>query len=482
MRSAMANSQNRPAMTKATPTAAEPMSLTWPICGSWSVVSRSASFSIAVLSNSTTSTRTTTAISSTRRIVVAPTSQAIGSESASAASSSRTACSERMAKARPLRVLMVARQNRSNSKSRRDRHRLHLAAAFLLEQFRDQESHVDRLLGVEAGIADRVIAIVEILIGDGARAAGAFGDVLPGHFQVHATGMRSLRRVDGEERLHLRQYPVERTGLVTAVRSDGVAVHRIARPDHHMTFALNGADQLRQMIADLVRPEAVDQRQASGLVVGIEHLDQSQQFVRLERGPAFQTDRILDAAEIFDMAVIELPGTVTDPDHVTRCRVPVAGRGIDPRESLLVAEQQRLVAGIDIGGAQLGVAFQIETAGPHEIQRVRNAVRQLLVTAGVLGILQETKHPLMHAAKIGEAAGRKCAQQIQRRRRLAIRHQLALRIGGARPRRERDIVDDVAAVARQFDVADLLRRRRARFCKLSGDAADLYHRQRAGIG
>src|SRR5712664_1872135 len=228
MRSARANSQNRPAMTSATPTAAEPMSLTRPICGSCSVVRRSASFSIAVLSSSTTSTRTTTAISSTRRMVVAPISHANGKASASATSSSRTACSERMAKARPLRVLMVARQNRSNSKSRRDRHRLHLAAAFVFEQFRDQESHIDRLLGVEAGIADRVIAIVEILIGDGARAAGAFGDVLPGHFQVHATGMRSLRRVDSEERLHLRQYPVERTGLVTAVRSDGVAMHRIA--------------------------------------------------------------------------------------------------------------------------------------------------------------------------------------------------------------------------------------------------------------
>src|ERR1700682_2821247 len=210
MRSAMANSQNRPPITSATPTAADPISLTRPICGSWSVVRRSASFSIAVLSSSTTSTRTTTAISSTRRMVVTPTSHAIGSESASATSSSRTACSERMAKARPLRVLIVARQNRSNSESRRDRHRFGLAAAFLLEQFRDQESHVDRLLGIEPGIADRMITIVEILIGDGARAADAFGDVLAGHFQMDAAGVRSLRRVDGEERLHLRQDAVER--------------------------------------------------------------------------------------------------------------------------------------------------------------------------------------------------------------------------------------------------------------------------------
>src|ERR1700704_2310170 len=95
---------------------------------------------------------------------VTPTSHASGKASASAISSSRNACSERIAKARPLRVLSVARQNRSNSQSRRDGHRLHLAAPFLLQQFRDQESHVDRLLGVQARIADRMIAVVEIFI------------------------------------------------------------------------------------------------------------------------------------------------------------------------------------------------------------------------------------------------------------------------------------------------------------------------------
>src|SRR5881275_2088069 len=220
MRSARANSQNRPAISSATPTAADPMSLTWPIFGSWSVVRRSASFSIAVLRSSTTKTKATAATSSTRRMTVAPTSQASGTESASAKISSRTACSERIAKARPLRVLIVARQSRSKSESRCGRHRPFLARAFLLEQFGDQEGHVDRLFGIEAGIADRVIAVVEVLVGDGAGAADAFGDVLPGHFQVHAAGMGALRCVDGEERLHLRQHPVERTGLVTRGRGD----------------------------------------------------------------------------------------------------------------------------------------------------------------------------------------------------------------------------------------------------------------------
>src|SRR6478736_6092061 len=179
------------------------------------MVSRSASFSIAVLSSSTVSTNATAQTSSTARIAVAAINQATGSDRRSATISSRTACSERNAKARPLRELIVAFQIRSKVlEPRGDRHRPGLAGAFLLEELRDQESHVDRLLGIEAGIADRVVAVVEILVGDRAGAADTLGDVLAGHLQMHAAGVRAFRRVDGEERLHLRQDAVERARLV----------------------------------------------------------------------------------------------------------------------------------------------------------------------------------------------------------------------------------------------------------------------------
>src|SRR5207248_8061465 len=127
-----------------------------------------------------------------------------------AKSSSRTACSERIAKARPLRVLIVARQSRSKVlKPRRSRHRLDLAGAFLLEQFGDQERHVDRLFGIEPRIADGVIAVVEILVRNRPRAANAFGDVLAGHFEMNAAGMGALRGVDREKRPYLGEDAVE---------------------------------------------------------------------------------------------------------------------------------------------------------------------------------------------------------------------------------------------------------------------------------
>src|SRR5215831_3179281 len=159
------------------------------------MVRRSASFSIAVLSSSTTSTNATEQTSSTARIAVAPMNQASGTDKRSAKISSRTACSERTAKVRPLRELIVAFQSRSKVlKPSRGRHRLDLADTFLLEQLRNQEGHVDRFLGIETGIADPVIAVVEVLVGDRTRAAETFGDVLAGHLQMYTASMRPFCR------------------------------------------------------------------------------------------------------------------------------------------------------------------------------------------------------------------------------------------------------------------------------------------------
>ena len=86
----------------------------------------------------------------------------------------------------------------------------------------------------------------------------------------------------------------------------------------------------------------------------------------------------------------------------------------------------------------------------------------------------------MHVVEVGVAALGEGAQQVQRRRRLAIGLEQRLRIGHARLRRELDAVDDVAAIARQLDAVALLGRRRTRLGELAGDAADLHHWRGAG--
>src|SRR3981081_4876326 len=76
-----------------------------------------------------------------------------------------------------------------------------LRGALGFEQVRPQERQIDRLLGVEPRIADRMIAILEIRVSDHACTAGAFGDVLAGHLQMHAAAMGAFGAMHREEGL-----------------------------------------------------------------------------------------------------------------------------------------------------------------------------------------------------------------------------------------------------------------------------------------
>ncbi len=59
-----------------------------------------------------------------------------------------------------------------------------------------------------------MVAVVEVLVADGAGAAGAFGDVLPGHFQMHAARDGAFGGVYLKEGTHFLEDLIERPGLV----------------------------------------------------------------------------------------------------------------------------------------------------------------------------------------------------------------------------------------------------------------------------
>jgi hypothetical protein len=157
-------------------------------------------------------------------------------------------------------------------------------------------------------------------------------------------------------------------------------------------------------------------------------------------------------------------------------------RRILARHGLLVAEQQRLVAGVELGALELGMALEIEPAGLHEAEGLGDAIGQLLVVVRLRRILDEAERPLPHIGEIGVAAVGECAQQVQGRGGVAKGLDLPCRIGTAGLLGEFDAVDDVAAIARQLLAVPLLGRRGARLGELAGDAADLHHRQGGGIG
>ena len=102
-------------------------------------------------------------------------------------------------------------------------------------------------------------------------------------------------------------------------------------------------------------------------------------------------------------------------------------------------------------------------------------VGELLVAVALRAVLDEAELPPVHVLEIGVAALREGAKEVERRGRLAIRHQQARGIGPRASSVELDAVDDVAAIARQLHAILDLGLARARLGELAGDTADLHH-------
>src|SRR5688572_20643744 len=160
-----------------------------------------------------------------------------------------------------------------------------------------------------------VIAILQIFSRDSARTTRALRYIIACHLNVDAAWICSLGMMNCKKALNLLKDAVEWTCLVT-IGSDGIAMHRITGPDNIAAFLLHGADQLWQMIANLVVTETGNQCQSPSLVCRIEQINQTQKIVGLQAWSALEAKRVLDATAIFNMRVISLTGTIADPDHV----------------------------------------------------------------------------------------------------------------------------------------------------------------------
>src|SRR5512139_1730355 len=108
---------------------------------------------------------------------------------------------------------------------------------------RDSQRRLERLLVVEARIDTRLVRALEIELRQTACATDALGDVLAGQLDVHAAEPRAELAVELERLLELADDLVEAARLDALRRRLGVAVHRIANPEHRATGALHGLDE-----------------------------------------------------------------------------------------------------------------------------------------------------------------------------------------------------------------------------------------------
>jgi len=80
--------------------------------------------------------------------------------------------------------------------------------------------------------------------------------------------------VDLEALLELGEDVLEAASLAAACGGLGVAVHRVAAPQHRAFGTLDRLDQRRQTLGHLRVPHAVDQRQTPGLRIRVEDFKQ----------------------------------------------------------------------------------------------------------------------------------------------------------------------------------------------------------------
>ncbi|KAG5460190.1 MAG: hypothetical protein BJ554DRAFT_7793, partial [Olpidium bornovanus] len=162
-------------------------------------------------------------------------------------------------------------------------------------------------------------------------------------------------------------------------------VHRIASPDHDVAGPLHSGDVIGEVLLDVIDAVAGNQSALSHLPFRVQLVEQRAQILRSHGRPAFDADRVFDAAEVLDMRPVQLPGAVADPKKVgsdivpSRLPAPGAARQ-QPRQRRLVLEVEALVGHEQVHGSQgLGFVAGVCADRLHVVQGVDQAVDDGLV-------------------------------------------------------------------------------------------------------
>src|SRR5262249_12134805 len=160
---------------------------------------------------------------------------------------------------------------------------------------------------------------------------------------VHAAQPGTEFSMYPERRLDLRDDVLEATRLQAGARRFGIAVHRVANPQHRAAGGAHRLDQRRQALVDVLDAHAMDQYQTAGLVARIECRDQTLHPLGAHRWTDLDADRVGDAAEELDVRSVQRRSAHADPRHVRREVVPALLAIDEARLRLLVWQVQPLV-------------------------------------------------------------------------------------------------------------------------------------------
>ena len=258
----------------------------------------------------------------------------------------------------------------------------------------------------------------------------------------------------------------------------GVAVHRVAVPDHLMPGGLHLLDDRRQQIAHLVIAQSGYQGESAGFVVRIKPLDVLDGQLRGHRRADLHPDRVGDHLGEGDVRAVELAGALPDPDVVRREVVEprLAELGAQPQHGTLVVEHQRLMTGVDVGGVEVAVVDPARAHEPHSAVDLRG--QRLIAGTGRRGA-DELPVPVVHQVQRRQTRRGKRPHQVHRGAGVGVRPHQAGGIVVAHRGIRGETVDHVAAVGPQPEGVGV---RRPRLGVLPGDPGHLDHGHARAVG
>ena len=141
---------------------------------------------------------------------------------------------------------------------------------------------------------------------------------------MDAARMRAGIAMHREEGVDFGADVVKVAGLEAGGGSEGVAVHRVARPDYGMLGVAHGFHQWRQGFGYLSCAHARDEREAARNAIGVEYLADAQGVFWRGGRPQLARQGVVHASQEFKVRSVVLAGALAHPEHVRRAVVPVA--------------------------------------------------------------------------------------------------------------------------------------------------------------
>lgn len=193
---------------------------------------------------------------------------------------------------------------------------------------RYQERQLKRLLFVQSRVTETRVIRRQVILIQALTSTQALRHRFTSQLQVHTTQVTALLLVDAQRLLQLAVDVVEASRLDARGGGEGVAVHGVALPDDAAAVlgVLDGADVLREEVADLGGAVARDEGDFAGLARGVEGAEEGEQVRGRGAGADLDADGVGDAAEELDVGVVDLARAVADPDEVRRGVVVLLGR------------------------------------------------------------------------------------------------------------------------------------------------------------